>query len=74
MIDLHIWPWVERFPAVKELTGVDSLPQDRFPKLKQWTEDMIGHPTVKAVYLTKEQHCRFFKSYLDGNPEYDPPE
>lgn len=72
MIDIHIYPWVERFPMVEALAGIDILTDGRFPKLKQWAEDMQATSMVQDSFLTPEQHIRFAKSYMSGNTEYDP--
>ena len=72
MLDFHVWPWFERFPAWSEVNAFDPVPADKFPKLTTWTESMLNLPAVKAVVLTKDDHLGFMISYGTGNPIYDP--
>ncbi|XP_048060845.1 glutathione S-transferase omega-1-like isoform X2 [Megalobrama amblycephala] len=58
MIDYMMWPWFE--------SSLDSTPQ-----LKKWTEHMLEDPTVKATMFSTEFYKVFYKSNLEGNPNYD---
>lgn len=66
MIDYMIWPWFERL----EMSGVKNL-TDSTPELKKWIGCMSEDPAVKAATHSKEAHMAFYKSYVDGTPDYD---
>ncbi|KAF0308890.1 Pyrimidodiazepine synthase [Amphibalanus amphitrite] len=77
MLDLMIWPWVERFPAARKL-GVTSLPTGEMPPpppeikhFHEWVMRMTQHPEVKSCSVTTEDHMKFIKSFIAGNPDYD---
>ena len=42
MLDLMIWPWVERFPAARKL-GVTSLPQGEMPPPPPEIKHFVSH-------------------------------
>ena len=71
MVDYHIWPWYERIPALEEITGLEFIPKDRFPKLNRWMEAMLRNPAVQDSWLPKELHIDFFVSFATGTPHYD---
>lgn len=71
MVDFHIWPWFERMPVMKELSGADMLPAARFPKLTQWTRKMLQVPAVQKTYLESKFHREFFYGLMTGTPNYD---
>ena len=71
MVDFHIWPWFERMPVLKDMTGYDLLPRDKFPKLIQWTKSMMELPAVKETYVGPKMHMEFFLSFMTGSPNYD---
>lgn len=44
---------------------------DETPELKKWTERMSEDPAVKASMHSVDTYRAFYKSYLDGKPDYD---
>uniref|UniRef100_A0A3Q3CW86 Glutathione S-transferase omega n=1 Tax=Haplochromis burtoni TaxID=8153 RepID=A0A3Q3CW86_HAPBU len=61
MIDYMMWPWFERVEAFLDGT----------PELKKWTELMLQDSAVKALMFSPDAHKAFFKTFLDGNPDFD---
>ncbi|XP_043110915.1 glutathione S-transferase omega-1-like isoform X2 [Puntigrus tetrazona] len=66
MIDYMMWPWFERL----EMMDLKHCVEDT-PRLKKWTEDMLEDPTVKATMFSTDTYKVFYKSYMEGNPDYD---
>ncbi|XP_030603853.1 glutathione S-transferase omega-1-like isoform X1 [Archocentrus centrarchus] len=66
MIDYMMWPWFERAEAYQFKQCLDSTPE-----LKKWTELMLEDPAVKATIHSADAHKAFFKTFLDGNPNFD---
>ncbi|XP_068183211.1 glutathione S-transferase omega-1-like [Antennarius striatus] len=66
MIDYMMWPWFDRL-------GVLDLKNcyDQTPELKKWTERMYEDPAVKANTYSVDTYKAFYKSYIDGKPEFD---
>ncbi|ALC43100.1 CG6673 [Drosophila busckii] len=72
MVDYMIWPWFERFPALKLLlTDKYELDNQRFGKLLQWRELMLQDEAVKQVALDSQVHAKFMQTRLEGKPNYD---
>uniref|UniRef100_A0A3B4FCV3 Glutathione S-transferase omega n=1 Tax=Pundamilia nyererei TaxID=303518 RepID=A0A3B4FCV3_9CICH len=44
---------------------------DGTPELKKWTELMLQDSAVKALMFSPDAHKAFFKTFLDGNPDFD---
>lgn len=44
---------------------------DNTPELKKWIGCMSEDPAVKATTHSMEAHMAFYKSYIDGTPDYD---
>ncbi|XP_028278742.1 glutathione S-transferase omega-1-like [Parambassis ranga] len=66
MIDYMMWPWFERL-EIFELKHC----LDKTPELKKWTECMMKDPAVKATAHSVDTFKAFYKSYAEGNPNYD---
>ncbi|XP_030604086.1 glutathione S-transferase omega-1-like [Archocentrus centrarchus] len=66
MIDYMMWPWFERAEAYQFKQCLDSTPE-----LKKWTELMLEDPAVKATMYSADAHKAFFKTFVDGNPNFD---
>uniref|UniRef100_A0A8C7XZZ6 Glutathione S-transferase omega n=1 Tax=Oryzias sinensis TaxID=183150 RepID=A0A8C7XZZ6_9TELE len=66
MIDYMMWPHFER----TEVYGVQNC-LDHTPELKKWMGRMMEDPAVKATMFSKEAHEAFYKSFIDGKPDYD---
>ena len=70
-VDLMIWPWFERLPAMKEAFNLTDVTKERFPKLTAWSERMLADTDVKATCYSKELLVKFFNGVLEGNANYD---
>ncbi|CAI5654360.1 unnamed protein product [Oreochromis niloticus] len=66
MIDYMMWPWFERVEAYQVKQFLDGNPE-----LKKWTELMLQDSAVKATMFSPDAHKAFFKTFLDGNPDFD---
>ncbi|MBN3297200.1 glutathione S-transferase omega-1 [Amia ocellicauda] len=66
MIDYMIWPWFERMESLSLQLCLDSIPE-----LKSWTERMLQDPSVKASIIDSDTYKAFYKTYIDGKPNYD---
>lgn len=64
---------MERFSIqILHDNGYPGLRSDQYPKLHQWVDDMTALPSVRKSYMEPEEHQKFVKSYLAGEPVYDP--
>uniref|UniRef100_A0A4W6CRZ8 Glutathione S-transferase omega n=1 Tax=Lates calcarifer TaxID=8187 RepID=A0A4W6CRZ8_LATCA len=66
MIDYMMWPFFERLEIFELKHCLDSTPE-----LKKWTERMSEDPTVKATRHSMDTYKGFYKTYTEGNPNYD---
>ncbi|XP_016298391.1 glutathione S-transferase omega-1-like [Sinocyclocheilus anshuiensis] len=41
------------------------------PQLKKWTEHMLEDPAVQATMFSTDTYKVFYKSYMEGTPDYD---
>lgn len=73
MVDYMIWPWFERLPVTASMseTGVDILPDDKFPNINSWMKRMLELEPVKETMFDAESHLEFYKSYAMGKPNYN---
>lgn len=72
MLDLMIWPWLERIPLLATLGGDSfTLPSKRLPNLTNWTAAMLSQEPVRNSYLKPEIHAKFMASRKMNNPIYD---
>ena len=46
MLDIRMWPMLEKTDLIKEQRGVDILVANRFPLLRAWKERMLKSPAV----------------------------
>lgn len=44
---------------------------DNTPELAKWRERMLEDPAVKATSYSLDTHKAFYKTYVDGKPDYD---
>jgi len=75
LLDFNIWPWFERldvFPIAYPEIGTAVLPNDKFPLLNKWIDEMKNNAIVRKSFLDTPSHLRFLMSLRDGNPIYDP--
>jgi len=66
ILDIHVWPWFERLPTLEKFTGVDTLPEEKFPKLKGWVKTMHELPAVQATRFSDDLHAEFITPYVTG--------
>ncbi|KAI7805545.1 glutathione S-transferase omega-1-like [Triplophysa rosa] len=66
MIDYMMWPWFERMEMLELKPCLDSSPE-----LKKWIEHMLEDPSVKAIMFSTEIYKAFYKTYMEGIPDYD---
>jgi glutathione S-transferase len=70
LLDLVIWPWFERIPAVTLLRPVCAMNKARFPKLTAWQMVMKKLPAVKACLIDVQSHAVVIRSFADKKPNY----
>lgn len=66
MIDYMMWPWFERLELLELKNCLDSKPE-----LQKWREGMFEDPAVKATMHSVETYKAFYKTSLEGKPDYD---
>ncbi|XP_023282386.1 glutathione S-transferase omega-1 [Seriola lalandi dorsalis] len=66
MIDYMMWPFFERLDIFELKHCLDNVPE-----LKTWTECMSEDPTVKATRHSVDTYRGFYKTYIEGKPNYD---
>jgi len=66
MIDYMMWPWFERLEMLELLPCLDGSPE-----LKKWRERMLEDATVKANMHSVDTYQGFYKTYMEGKPDYD---
>ena len=72
MVDYMIWPFIERIPARKLLSGnLPEYPHEGLHNFHQWVTAMLEDETVKKVVICPEQHVEYMKSSQNGTPDYD---
>ncbi|OQV25545.1 putative Pyrimidodiazepine synthase [Hypsibius exemplaris] len=66
-VDLMVWPWFERLPALASLSeGAFDFSSARYPKLVAWSEALLSDPDIKATTYSKELFAQFIKG-RDGD-------
>ncbi|OIW07514.1 hypothetical protein TanjilG_14460 [Lupinus angustifolius] len=55
--------WV---PIFQEVTGLQIFTSDKFPKLYNWSQELINHPIVKESLPPREPLLAFFKGVIEG--------
>ncbi|XP_042876910.1 pyrimidodiazepine synthase-like [Penaeus japonicus] len=72
MLDYMIWPHSERFAMLTMFAGEGyEIPRDRYPNMLSWIGKMKEDPAVRKSYFTPEEHLKFIKGMINGNPDYD---
>ncbi|XP_061693103.1 glutathione S-transferase omega-1-like [Syngnathoides biaculeatus] len=66
MTDYMMWPWFER---IEPLEVNDCL--DGAPELKKWVERMSQDPVVKVSGHSTDTYKTYYKTYLEGKPNFD---
>jgi pyrimidodiazepine synthase len=70
MVDYMLWPWIERFPALKDYGYIFNA-DGKFPKLAAWIEAMEADPAVKRIRLSDASLRQFLESSHRGQTVYD---
>jgi len=71
-VDLMVWPWFERLPALAEVTkGKFDFSAAKYPKVHAWSQALLSDPAVKATTYPKEWFAGFIQSHLDGKTNGD---
>ncbi|KAL2336498.1 hypothetical protein Fmac_010944 [Flemingia macrophylla] len=55
--------WV---PIFQEIGGLRLFPSDKFPKLYEWSQELINHPVVKEVLPPRDPVFAFFKARYES--------
>ncbi|XP_030570778.1 pyrimidodiazepine synthase isoform X1 [Drosophila novamexicana] len=72
MVDYMIWPWFERFPALKFVHADKyELDKTRYAKLLQWVELVAQDEAIKQTALDSQVHAKFMATRQAGEPNYD---
>lgn len=72
MVDYMIWPWFERFPALKiTLASKYELDQKRYANLLKWRDLVAQDEAVKQVALDSRVHAKFMFTRHEGKPNFD---
>ncbi|ESN94051.1 hypothetical protein HELRODRAFT_180211 [Helobdella robusta] len=66
LIDIAIWPWFERFPAISKLNHLDIMSEREFPKLSCWVKNMKKLKSVQRVSLPVDYHVKFYEKKQIG--------
>ena len=65
MVDLMVWPWLERTLMIEEALF------DPLPELKAWTGRMASVPVAKATAIPKDEMVDFYKGYFMNKAVYN---
>ncbi|XP_055333710.1 pyrimidodiazepine synthase-like [Paramacrobiotus metropolitanus] len=60
-VDLMIWPWFERLPAIEQLRNM-QFPRERFPAIMGWCDRMRQEPSVQSSAQPTEVHLEWYKT------------
>ncbi|XP_017134995.1 pyrimidodiazepine synthase isoform X1 [Drosophila miranda] len=72
IVDYMIWPWFERFPALKyTLAEPYELDSKRYPNLLNWRLLVSQDEAVKATALDAKVHAKFMRTRHEGKTNYD---
>ncbi|KRF99072.1 uncharacterized protein Dwil_GK20540, isoform B [Drosophila willistoni] len=72
IVDYMIWPWFERFPALKyTLPEKYELDSKRFKNLLKWRDLVAQDESVKKTELDAQIHAKFMRTRHANEPNYD---
>ncbi|XP_041453828.1 pyrimidodiazepine synthase-like [Lytechinus variegatus] len=66
MVDLMIWPWIERMHVLG-----DDIVAEYVPEFKAWIDRMETIPAVQACQISKEKLVQLYAGYFARNAVYD---
>ncbi len=72
MLDILLWPIVERLAVLKLENDYEAIPENIFAKFYRWREAMMETPAVQNTYLTPEVHLAYIKGTRSKVFNYDP--
>uniref|UniRef100_A0A8C1JXQ6 Uncharacterized protein n=1 Tax=Cyprinus carpio TaxID=7962 RepID=A0A8C1JXQ6_CYPCA len=62
----------EKLTLVNKKTKMEMMDLNNvYKNLKKWTEHMLEDPPVKATVFSTDNYKVFYKSYMEGTPDYD---
>ena len=70
MVDYMLWPWCERFPALKE-HGFQLNADGKLPKLAAWVQAMEADEAVRSIKIPEATMRNFLESAHKGQVDYD---
>ena len=72
-VDLMMWPWFERIPALEKFRQVSVMSEERHPKLSHWCDMMWEHAAVQATGYPTDLYVEFFRTrdFNTGLPKTD---
>ncbi|CAF1121071.1 unnamed protein product [Rotaria sordida] len=70
MVDYMLWPWFERFPALKE-TGFVLNADGKLPKLANWCKEMQENDAVRKTKVPDDVVQKFTHTVQQGKTDYD---
>ena len=70
MIDYMIWPWLDRIEFLEFSKKIELEPA-KFPKIRQYIQNMNELQVVKDLHIPAEQVGKFLKTMASGEPDYD---
>lgn len=53
-------------PIVEEVTGLQWLTSEKFPKLYQWSQELLNHPVVKESLPPRDPILAYFKATYES--------
>lgn len=68
MLDIHMWPWFERFPMLENVTGLSVVTNESYPKLSAWVNLMKQQPAVNSTILDTQLHVDYIKPFTLRQP------
>lgn len=71
MLDLMIWPWLERVPPLAVMGGDSYKLPPKFTKLISWSAAMTADENVKIYSLTPQVHAKFLGSRKTDKYDFD---
>ncbi|GAV03484.1 hypothetical protein RvY_13901 [Ramazzottius varieornatus] len=69
-VDLMVWPWFERLPAIQRIAAIRFSPEHH-PKILAWMDRMLTIPAVKMTAYDTEERLAFLESRKAGAINFD---
>ncbi|GAU94535.1 hypothetical protein RvY_06291 [Ramazzottius varieornatus] len=61
-VDLMVWPWFERIPAIEKFRQVSMTSEERHPQLTHWCKLMREEAAVQATSYPADLYVDFFRT------------